>query len=131
MSGENTNLKEIFNGIDGVTLREKHGGRFRFPLHLTQSIRDTSIESLELSVRATNSLRRAGYDCIGAFAESLVAGKELKSIRGCGAGTAREIMEKLFLFQYYSLKPEQRDRYLAEVVALNSSGDGSHTGYSD
>ena len=121
MSGESTNLKQIFEDVEGVHLREKHGGVFRYPLHLTQQMSDTPVESLELSVRATNSLRRAGYDRIGKMAESIAGGKPLKMIRGCGSGTVREIMEKLFLYQYYSLKPEQRDGYLTEVVAMNAS----------
>ncbi len=121
MSGENTYLKQIFEDVEGVHLREKHSGVFRFPLHLTQQMSDTPIESLELSVRAINSLRRAGYDRIGKMAESIDGGKSLKMIRGCGSGTVREIMEKLFIYQYYFLRPEQRDRYLAEVVVMNAT----------
>ena len=39
-------------------------------------------------------------------------------IRGCGSGTVREIMEKLFLYRYYSLKPEDLKRIVADVDAF-------------
>ncbi len=123
MSGE-TSLKQIFDGVDGVHLREKHGGMFRYPLHLTQRLRETSIDSLELGVRAYHSLKRAGIENIGALAESIADGKSLKNIRNCGAKSVREIMEKLFLYQYHSLKPERRDDYLAEVVVMNAMAKG-------
>ncbi len=35
------------------------------------------------------------------------------------------LREKLFLYQYYSLKPDRRDDYLAEVVVMNASVRGS------
>lgn len=125
MSGESTNLKQIFEDVEGVHLREKHGGVFRYPLHLTQRMSETSIDSLELGVRAYHSLKRAGIDSIGELAEAIAGGRSLKSIRNCGAKSVREIMEKLFLYQYYSLKPDRRDDYLAEVVVMNASVRGS------
>ena len=79
-----------------------------------------SIESLELSVRSYNSLKRAGYSTIGELAEA-VAGEEnvLARIRNCGKKSAEEIMARLFKYQYDQLKPERKDAYLLEVVLLN------------
>lgn len=112
-------MMEIMNELDGVTLREKRGGRFRFRMHLTPAMSDSSIEALDLGVRSYHSLKRAGYNSIGEVAEAVASGKELKSIRNCGSKSVREIMEHMFLFQYYSLKPEKREAYLKEVVELN------------
>ena len=118
MSGE-TNLKQIFDGVEDVRLKEKRGGMFHFPLHLTEQMGETRIEALELSVRSYNCLKRAGYDHIGDLAEAIAAGKSLKTVKNCGVKSVREIMEKLFLYQYDTLKPERREQYLMEVVALN------------
>ena len=118
MNGE-TNLKQIFDGMEGIRLKEKHGGMFRFPLHLTQQLSETPIESLDLGVRSYHCLKRAGYDRIGELAEAIAGGKSLKTVRNCGAKSVAEIMEKLFLYQYYSLKPERREQYLLEVIAMN------------
>lgn len=116
---QNSTMMEIMNDLGGVTLREKRGGRFRFRMHLTPAMSDSSIEALDLGVRSYHSLKRAGYNSIGEVAEAVASGKELKSIRNCGSKSVREIMEHMFLFQYYSLKPEKREAYLKEVVELN------------
>ncbi len=116
---QNSTMMEIMNDLDGVILKEKKGGRFRFRMHLTPAMSDSSIEALDLGVRSYHSLKRAGYNSIGEVAEAIASGKEPKSIKNCGSKSVREIMEHMFLFQYYSLKPEKREAYLKEVVELN------------
>ncbi len=112
-------MMEIINQLDGVKLREKHGGSFKFKIHLTQTMSDTSIEALELGVRAYNSLKRAGYNTIGDLVEVISSGKDLKNIRNCGKTSIRDIMEHLFLYQYNSLPANKQDDYLKEVVLMN------------
>ena len=112
-------LKQIMNSVEGVELIERRGGKFHFPLHMTAQMSETPLEALALGERSKNALKRAGYRTIGDLAKSLSEGMELKSIRNCGAKSIREIMEQVFLYQYYSLKPECREDYLIEVVALN------------
>ena len=112
-------IRQIMNAVEGVTLKEKKGSSFHYPLHLTRQMEETSIDSLELSVRAINSLKRAGYQTVGQFARAVADGKSLKTIRGCGTDTAREIMMNLFLFQYKSLKHERIEAYLREVASMN------------
>lgn len=107
------------NSLKGVTLRDKHGSSFQFPLYMTESMADTGIESLELGVRSYNCLKRAGYHTIGQLATAIIAGEELKKIRNCGAKSVQEIMERLFLYQYNTLKPERRDHFLRHVVEMN------------
>ena len=105
--------------MNGVELREKKGGKFWFRLHLTHEMTETSIDALDLTVRAYHSLKRAGYNTIGDVANAIAAGQELKNIRNCGTKSAREIMESLFLYQYHALKPERQEAYLDEVTILN------------
>lgn len=112
-------LIQIMNSIDGVELKEKRGGRFHFRLHLTNQMNSIPVEDLLLSERSKNALKRAGYHTVGALAKALAGGMDLKSIRNCGSKSIREIMEQLFLYQYYSLLPEQRNDYLLEVVVMN------------
>ncbi len=108
----------------GAEVKEKHGGYFYFNLHMTQAMHDTNIEALELGVRAYHSLKRAGLDTIGELAESISDGRGIKGIRNCGTKSVREIMEHLFLFQYYSMKPERRDAFLVETAELNKRKKG-------
>ena len=118
---QNFPLIELMNSIDGVTLREKKNGKLRFRMRLNPQMSTETIESLDLSVRSYNSLKRAGFSTIGELAEAVAGGMQLRSIRNCGATSAREIMEHLFLYQYNSLRPEEQDAFLREVVSLNQS----------
>lgn len=78
-----------------------------------------SIEVLDLSQRSYNSLKRADYHTVGDVTRAIAAGKDLRTIRNCGAKSIREIMEHLFLYQYDSLSPERQREYLLEVIKRN------------
>lgn len=110
---------EIMNRIDGVNLHEKKGGKFRFYMNLTNSMKNEPIEALDLSVRSSNSLKRADFHTIGDVAQAVASGRELKGIRNCGAKSVREIMEHLFLYQYNSLTQDRQETFLMEVVIMN------------
>ena len=112
-------VKAIMNRIDGVNLHEKKGGKFRFYMNLTNMMKSEPIESLDLSVRSYNSLKRADFHTIGDVAQAVASGRELKGIRNCGAKSVREIMEHLFLYQYNMLSPDRREAYLIEIVLMN------------
>ena len=118
---KNENLKELMGTINGVYLKEKHGGVFRFPLYLTQEMCNTSLEDMDLnlSIRAYHCLKRAGYNTIGDVTDAIERGDDLSRIRGCGINTLRDIKERLFFFQYNAMKQERRETYLTEVIAIN------------
>ncbi|WP_029319401.1 DNA-directed RNA polymerase subunit alpha C-terminal domain-containing protein [Butyrivibrio sp. AE3004] len=113
-------LSQIIEQITGDRVHEKKGGKFFFKIYLNSQMSETPIESLELGVRAYNSLKRAGYSTIGELAEAIASGTEISKIRNCGTKSCREIMEKLFLYQYSSLPQEKRAGYVKEVVELNA-----------
>ena len=112
-------VMEIMNGIKGVELKRKPGGKFHFPMYMTQSMKDRCIEDMDLSARAYHCLKRAGYNTIGELTQAVSDGMPLKSIRNCGITSAMEIMSSLFLFQYNMLPAEQRNEYLMDVVRVN------------
>ena len=113
--------KEVLGQLNGVSVNERKGGRLKFRMYVTEQMWETSIDALELSVRSYHSLKRAGLDTIGDIAEAVSNGMDLSTIRNCGAKSRREIQEHLFLFQYYSLRPEKREGYLKEVIKLNTT----------
>ncbi len=112
-------IREIFSIIDDLELREKHGGKFYFPIYMTKTLEHTDIVDLELSVRSINCLRRAGIMTIGDLCEKVQTSADLKKIRNCGITSIAEIMDHLFAYQYHLLKPEHRGKYLADVVERN------------
>ena len=112
-------VKGIMSRLEGVDLHERKGAKFRFRMHMTPAMSGAALESLDLGVRAYNSLKRAGYSTVGELTDALSSGMDLRSIRNCGRTSIREIMEHLFLFQYHAFPEELRDDYLKEVVRLN------------
>ena len=49
-------VMEIMNGIKGVELKRKPGGKFHFPMYMTQSMKDRGIEDMDLNARSYHSL---------------------------------------------------------------------------
>ncbi len=113
-------LSQIIEQITGDHVHEKKGGKFFFKIYLNSKMSETPIETLDLGVRAYNSLKRAGYSTIGELAEAIASGTEINKIRNCGTKSCREIMEKLFLYQYSALPQEKRAKYILEVVQMNT-----------
>ena len=111
----------LLNQLEGVQLRGKNSGTFKFRMHMTKSMSDSALEELDLSVRSYNSLKRAGYHTVGDVVDAISSSADLLKIRNCGKTSTREIMEKLFLFQYCSLPVSRQHDYLMEVVDINKS----------
>lgn len=106
--------------MEGVEVKEKKGAKLKYRIHVTQKMMDMQLEDLELSVRAFHSLKRAGYDYVGDLLDALEQGMDLRHIRNCGSTSIREIQERLFILQYYSLPEKRREEYLKEVLKINS-----------
>ncbi len=117
-------MSQLIEQITGNRVYDKKGGKFFFHIYLTGRMSETPIEALDLGVRAYNSLRRAGFGTIGELAEAIASGVEISRIRNCGAKSRREIMEKLFFYQYNALAPEKRQAYINEMVNLNRMRQG-------
>ncbi len=110
---------QVMNEIEGVRLKEKHGGKFHFRFHMTEKMSELPIEVLDLSTRAHNGIKRRGFNTIGDLVNSIAAGNDIRQTRSLGPKSAREIMEKLFLFQYDLLSDRKREDFLAEVLLIN------------
>ena len=106
-------------GIEGVGVREKTTGKLNFRMHLTSTMREASLDVLELKERSNNCLRRAGIHTVGTLVERIGEGLVLTSIRNLGKTSERDIMQCLFLYQYNSLPDTQKQKYLYEVLSIN------------
>ena len=96
-----------------------HNGVFRFVVYQGLPAMEEDIDSLELSVRSYNCLRRAGYSTINSFVNDVDRREDFSKIRCCGRKSANEIMLKLFLYTYENLRPEKRKAYLEKVRSMN------------
>ena len=113
-------IKEILSATKLLDVEEGRGGQFRFPIYMTETMANTDILDLDLSVRSLNCLKRAKIMTIGDLCNQVRSSSELKKIRNCGSTSVAEIMDHLFAYQVYALKPERRGRYLAEVLEMNT-----------
>ena len=104
---------------DFTKIKERRGGKLRYPIYINEKIRTTEIDALELSVRSSNCLHRAGYKTIGELVEAIESREDLKKIRNCGAKSIDEIMEQLFCYQYRQLDRAQRIKYIEKILRLN------------
>lgn len=101
-------------------IKKRRGGKLRYPIYINEKLRTTELEALELSVRSSNCLHRAGYRTIGELVEAIESSEDLKKIRNCGAKSIDEIMEQLFCYQYCQLDASQKVKYIDKIVQLNS-----------
>lgn len=115
------NVRKIMESTDLLNVNYVPKGRgLRFPVYLSGTMEAEDIECLELSIRSKNCLKRAGINTIGDLCNRFHSSSDLRSLRNCGDTSVAEIMDKLFLYNYLQLKPEQRGQYIAKVVEMNT-----------
>ena len=112
-------INEVMKAACGHGVHHKKGAIFHFPVYRGDKTRETSIESLDLSVRSYNCLKRGGYNTVDDLVGAMAEGKSLKTLRNCGAKSVEEIMEHLFLWQLREITPEWRIKYLEKVFEMN------------
>ena len=104
-----------------------HRKQIRFNISLSKTEREESVESLELSVRASHCLRRAGYNTIGSLLDAIaVSGDEKSSekllkLRNLGKKSADEILLTLLCHQFMILPEKEKGRFMKELVEINSA----------
>jgi DNA-directed RNA polymerase alpha subunit len=72
---------------------------------------DTSIDVLDMSVRATNSLKRSGVKTFGQLVEC-----DLRKLRGCGKNTIKEINTRFISYVYDLYNDEQRKQFWRDTI---------------
>lgn len=112
-------IKAVLNEMYGLDLHDSKKGNFRFPIYINDRLRDVPVDALELSERGRNCLMRAGYINLYELFERINSKADLLKIRCCGNGTAQEIMEKIFIYQFNALSEEKRVKFIKRVVELN------------
>ncbi|MBQ7864198.1 MAG: hypothetical protein IJ353_07025 [Lachnospiraceae bacterium] len=118
----------VFNEImklvptaDFAAIKNRRGGKLRFPMYINNALMEADLEVLELSVRSSNCLHRAGYRTVGELVEAIESSEDLKKIRNCGTKSIDEIMEQLFCYQYSLIPASGKERFINRVLQLNAS----------
>ena len=112
-------IMKLVPEADIAEIKHRRGGKFRYPMYISNKLNTTDIDALELSVRANHCLHRAGFVTVGDLVANINGSEDLKKIRSCGAKTVDEIMEQLFCYQYMQLKEEKKVKYIRRILELN------------
>jgi DNA-directed RNA polymerase alpha subunit len=122
----NEKCKKIFEEMemlvptaDFMEIKKQRNGKLKFPIYINEKIKTTELELLELSVRSSNCLRRAGFKTVGELVEVIEGSEDLRKIRNCGSKSVDEIMEQLFCYQYCQLDTPQKIKYVNKLIDLN------------
>lgn len=95
------------------------GRSFKVCFYMTDELVHSDIVDMDMSVRATNALKRAGFYTVGDILRSNNFIETLATIRNCGAKSRSEIMGRLFFYQYSLIPCERRTAYMNRILALN------------
>ena len=94
--------------------------KLKFPVYVESPVMNEDVSELELSVRSSNCLRRAGFHTVGDLINGIEKSDDLLKIRNCGENSVREIMRNLFIYQYSVLTADRQEKWIEEVRRLNS-----------
>lgn len=101
-----------------TTIYGVFGKCVKVSIPFSQKACDTSIDELDFSVRANNSMKRVGVFTVGEVID-LIASDGLLRIRNLGKKTQNEIKTRILVFGYERLTENERKRFFYDVVDKN------------
>ena len=105
-------------GLIPVLRQFGNGLRFRIPM--SQGFWDSSIDNLNLSVRARNGLMRARAATIGETAELIMSEGGLEAVRNLGRKSVAEIKTAILVEAYQQLGSTARLAFWEHFVENNN-----------
>lgn len=121
----NTNTTELVNEIykeaeriDISLILALYYPKHSVAIPLTTKICDMDIESLELSVRSYNCLKRAGIANVRELV-AIIHNGEFMRIRNLGKKSRIEIQEKLLDIGYAALSRDEKVEFIIDTVERN------------
>lgn len=121
----NTNTMELVNEIykeaeriDISLILALYYPKHSVAIPLTTKICDMDIESLELSVRSYNCLKRAGIANVRELV-AIIHNGEFMRIRNLGKKSRIEIQEKLLDIGYAALNRDEKVEFIIDTVERN------------
>jgi DNA-directed RNA polymerase alpha subunit len=115
-------VTELVNSVDRnglvTTLYGVFGKSVKVSVPFSQKACDMSVDDIDFSPRANNSLKRAGVFTIGEIID-LIADDGLLRIRNLGKKTQNEIKTRILAFGYERLTEAERKRFFYDIVERN------------
>ena len=111
-------LSEKHCGIT-ATLYLYYGVNIRVKIGYTRKTCETSIDELQLSVRAWNALKRSGVNTIGELID-VIQGDGLMKIRNLGRKSMVEIKTKILEQGFKDLSEQEKVNFFKYLIENNS-----------
>ncbi len=102
------------NGVGETIRRNFPYSAVRIPYRSRMS--ETGIYEMNLSVRASNGLMRAGVNTLGKLNDTMQTESGIVGIRNLGAKSVKEISRAFLLFTYSQLSPAERAEYWQRMI---------------
>ena len=90
----------------------------KFNVFLVEKDRSVDISELELTSRASNSLKRSGIMTVGDLVRKVTVPEEMGFIRQCGVKSRNDILWKLFDYQLRSVPKDLKKAYINGCARL-------------
>ena len=103
------------------TIHTVFGKGIKVSIAFSRSACDTEIDFLDFSVRAMNSLKRAGRFTVGEVVDAIIS-EELSKIRNLGRKTDNEIRTRILAFGYEKLTENEKKAFLYDMLERNCAG---------
>ena len=96
------------------------GSNIKVNIPLSKTLCDKSIDDMDLSVRASNGLKRCGAMTVRQLSELIMSEKGLESVRNLGKKSICEIKTKLLFHAYQELDNKEKIDFWTRFIALNT-----------
>ena len=110
------------NRLSRCRVKEIRGAGFTVPVYMGEQLLNADIESLNLSVRSYNCLRKAGWNTVGDVLNSIDCWDDLEKIKNLGKNSRIEIRDRIIFYQKTLLTEAEYAAYASRVRELNKLG---------
>lgn len=115
-------VKELVASAEKIgvvtTLYEVFGKKVSMSIPFSDRACETSIDDIDFSVRANNSMKRAGVFKLGDIID-IISSEDLTKIRNLGKKTENEIKTKIMAFGYEQLTQAEKQRFFYDILERN------------
>jgi DNA-directed RNA polymerase alpha subunit len=115
-------VKELVASAEKIgvvtTLYEVFGKKVSMSIPFSNRACETSIDDMDFSVRANNSMKRAGVFKLGDIID-IISSEDLTKIRNLGKKTENEIKTKIMAFGYEQLTTAEKQRFFYDILERN------------
>ena len=115
-----SSLVESAEKIGLVSTLAAFGNGIKVNIPLSQKLCDRSIDDMDLSVRASNGLKRSGAMTIRELTDTIMSEKGLETVRNLGKKSISEIKTKLLYLAYIDLNDNEKIAFWKKFIELNS-----------